>query len=326
MKFSPTLVDLVNASAIVNRLKVEHRIQMDNTTFVDWNGCFVKGLYTDGLRKVPAGGVAPLVFGQAVHTGMKALMLGEPLEAALEKAQADATVNNLDMLLDSRRNSSSLSLLLNSYVEHTNIMTDEWLVPVELNGKKIVEETFSFPIGKLHFKAGELLDEACEIEVWWSGILDALVYYRNEIWVCDHKTTSVMGDKFVDDKLRSSQMLGYTMIGRLMEKFLSKPVRGVLINALALRKNDFEFKLFPLPMAEWKIQEWQSETLLAMRNLVLNLVGFLSTGEAAPIREHCVTKYGKCKFFDLCENVPLVRDRMILDENLFSDNKWHPIE
>lgn len=326
MKFSSTIVDLVQASAVMSRLKAEHRIQMDNTEFVDWNGCFVKGLYSGGLRKIPAYGVAPLIFGAAVHTGLKHLMLGDSVETVHETSQADATVNNLDTLLDPRRNSNTLRLLLDSYIAHINIMTDERLVPVEINGTRVVEQTFSFPIGTLHFKAGELLLEEVDITVWWSGILDLLSYYRNEIWVVDHKTTSVMGEKFVDDKLRSSQMLGYTYIGRLFEKQLSKPIRGVLINALALRKNDFEFKLFPLPMAQWKIDEWQHETLHAIRSLILDLVDFLSTGEAVPIREHCVTKYGKCKYFDLCENVPMVRERMLQDENFFTDNKWHPIE
>jgi hypothetical protein len=79
-------------------------------------------------------------------------------------------------------------------------------------------------------------------------------------------------------------------------------------------------------MADWKIKEWHQETMFAVRNLILNALTFLSTGEAVPVREHCVTKYGKCKFFDLCENVPLVRERMIFDENLFKENPWHPIE
>lgn len=326
MKFSTTIVNLLEASTFIHRLKAEKRVQMDNTEFIDWNSCWVKGMYSGGLRRVPAHGVAPLLFGQAVHTGMKHLLLGHDLGFALSQAQLDATENKLDMLCDPRRNSATLVDLLSGYYTHTQIMPAERLVPVEINGVRVVEQTFSFPIGKIFFKAGELLTTDVEIEVWWSGIMDALVYHQNAIWVCDHKTTTVMGEKFVDDKLRSSQMLGYTHIGRLFEKQLSKPVRGVLINALALRKNDYEFKQFTLPMADWKIVEWQSETLRAVYNLVRNALDFLSTGEAVPVREHCVTKYGKCKFFDLCESVPAVRERMLYDTGFFTENKWHPIE
>jgi hypothetical protein len=324
MRFSPLVVDTVKASTFVNRLKVDKKIMMDNSTFIEWNGCFVKGLYVDGLRRIPAYGVAPLIFGQAVHTGMKALVCGEPLENAIALAMLDAQRDNLDDLCDPRRNTRSLRDMLTGYDAHVKIMPNERLVPVELDGVKIVEKEFSFPIGTIRFPAGVLFPEATEVEVWWNGIMDMLIYYQNEIWVCDHKTTSVMGEKFADDKLRSSQMLGYTHIGRLFEERLGKKVRGVLINALALRAGGFEFRHFPLPMADWKIQEWHTETLQSIYQLVRNLVDFLGTGEAVPIREHCVTKYGKCKYFDLCENVPSVRERMIFDDGLFKENVWAP--
>lgn len=326
MKFSTTLVDLMAASDFVNRLKLDHKVVMDNTEFTDWNSCFVKGLYSGGWRRVPVRGMAPLLFGQAVHTGMAALLRKQGLKTALELSALDARKTNLDSLLDPRRNSNTLAELLTAYAAHTDIVPSERIVPLELDGTPVVEQSFSFPLGVLTFEAGQLFAERVEIAINWSGILDCLAYYGNEIWVVDHKTTSVMGEKFSDDKLRSSQMLGYTYAARLFQDKLSRPIRGVLINALALRKNDFEFKQFPLPMAAWKIDEWQTETLLAVRNIIRSTVEFLTTGEAVPIREHCVTKYGKCKFFDLCENVPVVRDRMLFDENWFAKNLWNPLE
>lgn len=326
MKFSTTLVELLAASDFVNRLKVDKKVVMDNTEFTDWNSCFVKGLYSGGWRRVPTRGMGPLLFGQAVHTGMAALLRKSGLKVALELSALDARKSNLDSLLDPRRNTSTLAELLTAYAAHTDIVPSERIVPLELDDTLVVEQSFSFPLGRLDFAAGDLFNEPVTIEVMWSGIMDCLAYYQNEIWVVDHKTTSVMGEKFIDTYLRSSQMLGYTYAARLFQDRLTRPIRGVLINALALRKNDFEFKQFPLPMASWKIDEWQTETLLAVRNVVRSTVEFLSTGEAVPIREHCVTKYGKCKFFDLCENVPVVRDRMLFDENWFTKNLWNPLE
>lgn len=326
MKFSTNLVDLLAASDFVGRLKNDSKVVMDNTEFTDWNSCFVKGLYSGGWRRVPVRGMAPLLFGQAVHTGMAALLRKQGLKAALELSALDCKKTNLDSLLDPRRNSSTLAELLTAYAAHIDIVPSERIVPLELDGTLVVEQSFSFPLGDITFEAGELFAERVTINVYWSGILDCLAYYQNEIWVVDHKTTSVMGDKFSDDKLRSSQMLGYVRSARLFQDRLSRPIRGVLINALALRKNDFEFKHFPLPMAEWKIDEWHSETLLAVRNIIKSTVEFLTTGEAVPIREHCVTKYGKCKFFDMCESVPVVRERMLFDESWFTKNLWNPLE
>lgn len=324
MKFTTEFRSLLEASDFITRLKLQKTINMDNTEFTNWNPCLVKGIYFGGLRKVSATGATPLLFGQAVHTGLAALLRDMPLNEALELADLDAQKSRLDSFLDPKRNRSSLQQILVSYEAHTRIMANEKLVPVELNGTKVVEQNFCVPLGVIHFKAGELFPEACDIQVNWTGVMDVLCYLGTELWIVDHKTTSIMGEKFVDDKVRSSQMLGYTHIARLLAEQLGKPVVGVLINALAHRSSGFEFQQFKIPMADWKIKEWHSETLLAVSNIVKAIMDFLITGEVAPNRESCVTKYGKCAYFSVCDTVPPMRDRLLADDSFFVDNLWNP--
>jgi len=136
-----------------------------------------------------------------------------------------------------------------------------------------------------------------------------------------------MGERFLDDKLRSSQMLGYTYAAKYLSEHLfgGLPVYGVRINALAMRSSGYEFKQFDIPYPDWKLAEWQTATIAAIRSLVLQLDAFLASGVALPTREHCVTKYGKCPYFDVCDSVPMMRDRMIFDDSYFFVSDWSPL-
>jgi hypothetical protein len=131
-----------------------------------------------------------------------------------------------------------------------------------------------------------------------------------------------MGPKFADGYVRSSQMMGYHKATQLIMKDSGLKIEGVLINALALRSSGYEFKHFLLPTASWKLEEWHSETIYAVMQLVISMAQFLATGEAVPNREHCVTKYGRCSYFDLCEAPHGLRQKQIDDPLFYVDNEW----
>lgn len=318
MIFTPEIINLVKASEFVRRVKEEGRVVLDNTEFSNWNSCFVKGLWNGACRKVSATGQTPLLFGQAVHTGLEALMRGASLSDALEAARADAIESRLDSYIDPKRNTQNLELLLTSYVQHTNIINGEKIIPFEVEGTPLVEMPFSVPLG-------EVIHDDKKIQVIWSGKIDVIGTTRelSGLWVFDHKTTSVMGEKFADGYLRSSQMLGYARATQMIVANKDLKIEGVVINALASRSKGYEFKQFQIPFSKWKLEEWHTETLHAVRELLSSLDNFISFGEAAPNREQCVSKYGRCSYFDLCEAPPNIRFRTLNDESFFIDNKWN---
>jgi hypothetical protein len=219
--------------------------------------------------------------------------------------------------MDSKRTTSKACEMLESYIHHC-VITGKKIVPIELDGHKMVEQSFGFPLGEVDTQLGV-------IQVVWSGVMDVLEHYNNAVWVLDHKTTSMMGEKFVDDKVRSNQVAGYVWAARKMLATLDRRVEGARINALCHRLKDYEFKTFEIPMHQWKIDEWQQETLVACLNIVDGVAAIL-TGKATllPNRECCVTKYGKCPYFDVCDAHENLRERMILDNGFFKDNEWNP--
>jgi len=323
MHYSQKLKDAVMESKFVKNLR-EGIVQMDNSEFTYWDGCFASGVYYGGLRRVPARSRAPLAFGAAVHAGLEAFFLGRT--TWLEEAFAMAAKEELDECGDPKRNTRVLEQLLVSYTMEYTRHVDMRFNIINLGLGKAVEKSFTVPLGSTQVYTNNFGGDLA-LDILWDGKMDLLTDYDNAVWPVDHKTTTVMGEKFVDDKVRSSQMLGYTYAARYLSKTLlgDRPVGGCRINALAMRASGFEFKTFDIPYADWKVAEWQLETVNAIGDLVRRLDQFLSTGQVSPTRQHCVTKYGKCPYFDVCDSVPHMRDRMIFDDTFYYVSDWSPL-
>lgn len=333
MQYTDQFRAKVDASPFVERLK-QGIVLCDNSEFTQWDGCMAAGIYSGALKRVSARSRSPLAFGAAVHAGLESFFKKEKVFDAdlqinrplwLEKAFASAAKEKLDEIGDPKRNTKKLEELLTSYIMEYERMPSMQFDLVEIDGVYQVEQSFVVPLGNITLDRP--LFGHMSLEVQWSGKMDLLSKWDGGIAPVDHKTTSIMGEKFLDDKLRSSQMLGYTYATRWLAQhvFENMPVYGVRINALASRSTGFEFRQFSVPFADWKVGEWQAETLLSVKEKVIRLEHFLATGEVAPTREHCVTKYGKCPYFDVCDASPLMRDRMIFDDSYFYESDWSPL-
>ena len=323
------LVLRIEQSDLVKKLSNNATLEWDNSTFTTWQACFVKGLFFSGLKRVSAAQQAPLRFGSAVHEGIAARLRGATDEVAYATALKVADENRLDECLDPRRNRKTLISLLNAYFLHCD-MNGCWITPVVHGGVPIVEQGFIFQLGNVllsdtkYFKPGIY-------KIMWKGKLDVLERYQGELWINDHKTTSVMGEKFIDDKIRSSQMLGYTWAGREIAKSFNEELRGVRINALAMRSTGYEFKQFSIPYANLVIDAWREETLAACADKIRQLDALMSRAHTdefynvVPNRECCVTKYGRCPYFEACEVYPKMLKDYIMDDTLFANNEWDPL-
>lgn len=323
MIFSPAFLAHVANSSFLADIK-RGEITVDNSTSSQWFSCFAAGVYSGALRRMNARSRSPLAFGGAVHAGLESFFRGET--EWRDRALADAAISELDSLGDPRRNTSKLLDLLESYtLEYSRNPSMQFNI-LTIDGKPAVEKSFVVPLGVIDFLEPNQWNLST-LRINWSGKLDILAEYEGALAMVDHKTTSVMGEKFVDDKVRSTQMLGYTYAARFLsrELFNGMPVFGARINALASRSAGYEFKIFDIPFPDWKVSEWQQETLAAIKALVVQLNLFLSTGLAVPTREHCVTKYGKCAYFDVCDAAPQMRDRIIFDDDYFFVSNWSPL-
>lgn len=312
------------------------------------DSCFAQGIMGGLLKKQPAFSSIHLDFGSCVHAGMESKFKGGSLADQIAAAKADESWPAIAEGGHPYKTQECVIEVLKDYDVHTKISSD-FDVLVSPDDEPLVEQSFRLKLGEFSLDAkkrnqlwtliGSEHNIPETITVYWQGKIDLFVGYQGMPWIADHKTTSVMGEKFAETFLRSSQMIGYYWASHaLIQEGLTelkdsrgntynlteKPFRGVLINAIAIRKSGIEFKLFPIPVPLTRIEEWRLGTLLRLRYFVEQVADYLQTGMTAPNREHCVTKYGRCPFFDVCESPDHMRAAM-LNSNSYYTSDWSPL-
>lgn len=313
-------------SKIIDTLE-SGEFHVDNSHYVEWNQCFVKGLFSASLRLQSARGLGPLAFGSAVHAGLELYHASAKpdMDEVIKTATAEAIKENLPGCSDEKRNMESLVSILYSYNADYQTRMDKFSV-ITLDDKLLIEQGFSLPIGELNIEH-TLKAIPKTLAVYWQGKIDIVIHDSadNKIWIVDHKTTSVMGEKYTDGMLRSNQMLGYSWATRELTKALGLPVAGVIINAIAVRKSGTEFKRFRIPYPEWQIEEWHAEVIDGCYDLVEKFIRYLDTNQVCPNRESCVGKYGRCQFFDVCNMHPKMKDGTLFDKEQFKISTFSPL-
>lgn len=325
--------DLVMDTSFIKNLEECSEIIIDNSTFLNLDACFVKGLFGGLLKKQRTDGSIHLDWGGAVHEGLQAKFEGKSIDEQIAAAESHDSWPLIAEASHHTKTQESVRSLLRSYHIHTETTPNFQVLNFE--GEPCIEQSFSLKLGEF-----QCINGGKTITVYWQGKIDAIGFHQHNPWVVDHKTTQQMGERFVDTFLRSSQMLGYQWAANnLAHEGLSPltlpngtevdlrktPTKGVLINALCVRKNGFEFKVHQIPIPYTRLEEWRIETLERLKFFVKQIEEWHHSGIATPTREHCVTKYGRCPFFDVCEMPPSKR-REAIESSMYKTSTWSPLE
>lgn len=324
MKITENLRSLALHSKLVNNILNTEEIVIDNSSLEALTQCDVKGFLELFLKKKPVRNAAPLVFGGAFHKAMETFYRGGSEEASLKAALDEAEDNNLNGLEDPKRHLGSLQELIRFYFMDEKLRKDK-LVPINLGSEPFVEKSFAFYLGDIEITSGTVKKK---VRVIWSGRIDLAVSRQDGIYPVDHKTTSVMGAQFADDKLRSSQMLGYAWATTRFIHSVGepRPFRGILINAVCMRSKGFERQIYTLPYTTWQLEQWQLETLVILQTTLSRLLHTLESCFLCPCRTSCVTKYGKCSHFNTCQLSSDAMERLVLDKEFYEDDTWSPLK
>lgn len=327
MILTPKIEDQVLLSKIVKNLK-NGELHIDNSDYVNWNSCFIKGLFADALKRQPTKGQGPLAYGSAIHKALEVYHASDKpdMDEVIQAGTDEAIAENLPAIADEKRNMESLVSTLWSYNADYVSRSDKFKV-VTLDNKLLIEQGFSLPLGEFNIEPVPTLDIPGLIQIYWQGKIDMVVIDQatNELWIVDHKTTSVMGEKYVDGMLRSNQMLGYSWATEELTKVFDMKVAGVIINAIAVRKSGTEFRRWRIPYPQWQLDEWHGEVVDGCYELLEKLVRYLSGEAAIPNRESCVGKYGRCQFFDVCNMHPDMKDGTLFDDEQYKISTFDPL-
>lgn len=287
--------------------------RMDNSMYTTW-ACPMKGLLSHVLKLRQKGkGSLAMDFGTCIHAGLERFFCGEGLLEALDAFNQKADELGIDRWLDNYRNKERGAMMLASW--------DDWRKERELEFETVTLD------GNVAVELGveKKIDQVADVDVVWIGRVDAVVRYKGKLWILDHKTSSMLGAKFINDKLRSSQFLGYYFtLNDLVKKQFGEPLTGVLLNVICTGTKEAKFELYELPFEQWQVDEWVEETQLKLYNIMrtINIVCDNPTATIPVEREICVTKYGDCPFYQVCNACSNARENIL--NQLYEEHDWNP--
>lgn len=307
-------------------------MKLDNTALTLHQTCPAKYDLRINQHWTSRGKSAALGFGAAIHLGLAAWHRGLGLEAALlaisEGWKDDQPVD------DFRTKEKCITTM----IQYAKTYPTEAFGVVGAPDNAMIEVPFTIELGLCIPFCGTWTDnhdytyEGCghENKDWelascekcgqalepieYGGIFDGLIEFSHQVYILEHKSTSVMGAYYFDQFKPNNQVCGYMWGGGELS---GKKVVGALVNAIGVYKagaTKFERHITSrsdAAIAEWKrnVQTTCAEIKFHERN------GFW------PLRTMACTLYGKCEFHSV-HVLEHVDERLKRLENDFVKEKW----
>jgi len=318
---------------LLTRIGTSHDflLQLDNTTSSIMHTCpRASKYYTIERRQKPDR--APLIFGGAIHAGLEVVhKFGYEQEAAGVQALLNYFEQNPYNTAGQWRTPSYAVEAFRKYCSYWSLMDN--LTPI---GPDWVEKAFALNIGSfdindtLPFTYSEITDEDSDepvyiatLHVQWTGKIDIGAHNGDRnIWVVDHKTSSMGGPSFFADFQLAQQTHGYMWA---MQEILGHPISGFILNALIIRQptrtgKGIEFDRKTYEYSQESIVEWKQDMLHSVEAYVHALCN-----DAFPkYTSWCMGKYGACQYHDIC-TLPAAQRRFMLYSDYFANVTWSPL-
>lgn len=186
------------------------------------------------------------------------------------------------------------------------------------NGLPAVELSFRFelPFGPGDADESGALSQSQPYII--CGHLDRVVNFNDDLYVMDRKTTTMApGDYYFSQFEPNNQMTLYAIAGEIV---LNTPIRGIIIDAAAVKVDTSEFGRGMTYRDKAKIDEWFKDL-----GYWLSLAENFAEQDYWPMNDTACDKYGGCRFREICSSSPQVRGRF-LKSNFVQGEQWNPLK
>lgn len=344
---------------------------IDNSSLEVFTTCPQSAYYKLVLKREAHARNAALTFGGALHEGLEKFLHNQfnADRGPVLKNEADEEENQAILKfftenpapLDEYRTVQNALAVLAAYRQRAALPDYQWEIQSDATGP-IIERAFELPFGAVTVNDWIKMSWAMELPtpaprsqlqidkwnngqfVWveqvhiaWSGRIDAIARCGNPnvVRVVDHKTTSIMGDSFMQDFQISNQVLGYVWAARQLWPDLD--VSAFCLNAIHFKKptgsgpitapgprggpSALSFVRGYYEYSPQRLEQWAENCLAIVSDFIHCLVR-----DFYPLAtKWCFGKYGKCQYHDVCvQDDPKVRANMI-HSDMFKQVTWNPV-
>ena len=319
----------------------EYLMIIDNSSMEKFVTCPTAAMFYLVYKREAHARNAALVFGGAIHHGLESYYKGED-EATQNEAIVKHFLSNPTPADDHRNPAVALEVM--SHYRKRCVLPDYDMEVLSHDGSPLIETPFELPLcvievnSKIHLPSWDSPRFVSFIHVAWSGKIDLCVSANSRHRICDHKTTSIAGDQFVQDFKLSNQTIGYLWAGQQLWPDLD--LTGFMGNAIHLKRPTsgrgysgsltdrgprggdpaLNFFRFYFEYSSERVCEWEENAKL----LVSDFIHCLTRSAFPAHTKWCFGKYGRCPYHDACSiDDQRVRLNMI-NSPLFKPVTWDP--
>lgn len=171
------------------------------------------------------------------------------------------------------------------------------------NGRPAVEYSYSLPVDN---------------DIIFTGHIDRLVRYADEVYVMDQKTTgSTLSSNYFEQYRTAHQFSMYTFAGQAI---YNSTVKGVIVDAAQIAVGFTRFERGFSFRSEAQLAEWYDDALM-----VIERARQATRDNYFPMRRTSCNNYGGCEFRAICGRSPDVRQNF-LNADFVRGPIWDPLE
>jgi hypothetical protein len=165
-----------------------------------------------------------------------------------------------------------------------------------------IDETFAAPDGTSYMLCGHL---------------DKVADWNDEYWIIDKKSTKYeLNEDYFKQFLPDNQMSIYAIAGQVV---LSKPIRGVIIDAAQILVNGTRLRRRPTPREPPQLSEWLTDFQMKLRENE----SYVANDYWPQRPQSCGYGRMQCLFRPVCSAEPEARQEML--ENFYGRRTWDPL-
>lgn len=276
------------------------KIKLDNTALTAHQTCPAKFDLRINQGWAARFRSGALTFGGAFHAGLAEWYRTGQRDLAFNAIVAawEPTANDEDW--------RTLEKCLRTMDEYTRVYPAEAFVPVrDPEGNAMIEIPFSLDTGLVTSQG---------VPIEYGGIFDGLVDYGGQVFVLEHKTTSMLGQYYFDQFRPNNQVSGYVWAASMLS---GRKVNGALINAIGVfRVGKSKYERQFTTRTEHEMDEWKMNLV----STASEIVHHQQTGYW-PMRTSACTLYGRCEFHSV-HSLATQTERANMLELEYEYNPW----
>lgn len=235
-----------------------------------------------------------LGFGSAIHAGLAEWHRGNGLVAALQAVEQNW--KDPESMDDYR----TLSKCLEVMTEYSK------RYPKEVFITKMIEVPFQLDLGVRCFD-GEPIE--------YGGIFDGLVDHTGQVFILEHKSTSMLGSQYFNQFRPNNQVTGYVWAAQQLS---GANVAGALINAIGVyAKGATKFERQLTSRTQFEIDEWKQNV-----KHVCDEIRRAELNDTWEMRTNSCVQYGRCEFLNICQ-LGQAKERQRLLEQDYLYEPWN---